>query len=383
MAKIRILHVVTRLEMGGAQKNVLQILSGLDPDRYEPYLVASTGPLAEEARQIPHLVMALTSWLRRRPNPVCDILAFGFLVYFIKKHRIQIVHTHSSKAGIVGRWAAYVCGVSVIVHTVHGWGFREFVKGPLNACYLFLEKGTAHITRRLIVVTEHDKEKGLRYHVGRADQYALIRYGLSADFCRPDPAAVTALKAQLEATDRYIVGMVACLKPQKNPLDFIRLAKRVVPACPGALFVLAGDGILRNEVEGLIRQEGLSDRVILLGWSKEISSFMAALDVFVLTSLWEGLPMVFLEAMSHAKPIVAYDICGNSEVVKDGVNGFLVSVGDVAELADRVIQLLEDDDLKRRMGLWGKTIVSDRIFLASTMMENLDQLYSGLLGETA
>ena len=172
---IRILHIVTKLELGGAQRNVLDILSGLDQKRFEIHLISSKGLLNDEARAIPHLHLTLLPFLRRPPNPIFDLWAFLVLVSYMKRNKIQIVHTHSSKAGILGRWAARLAGVPVIIHSVHGWGFHDYLKSFLNDFFIFLERVTARITTKLIAVSENDIRKGLDLRIGSQNQYLLVR----------------------------------------------------------------------------------------------------------------------------------------------------------------------------------------------------------------
>ncbi|MFH0940852.1 MAG: glycosyltransferase family 4 protein [Candidatus Omnitrophota bacterium] len=375
--KLKILHIITRLELGGAQKNVLAILSNLPQDKYEIHLLTSPGPLEYEARSIPGLRLKLLLFLRRRPNLILDILAFFSIVSYIRINKIDIVHTHSSKAGILGRWAAKTAGVKVIFHTIHGWGFHDYLKSFFNDLYIFLERLTAKITVKLIAVTESDIQKGLDNGIGAEKQYCLIRYGVDRDsFKTIDPQEVLSLKNLLGLKEEKVVGMVACLKPQKNPLDFIRCARLIANDNPGVKFLLAGDGILRPQVEREIRKNNLSEDVFLLGWRRDISAVMSILDVLVLTSLWEGSPLVFLEAMCLSKPIVAYDICGASELVKDNVNGFLVRPRDTEGLAQKVNLLLENREVCDRMKKFASVVIGRKDLSLDSMIGSLEKLYS-------
>jgi glycosyltransferase involved in cell wall biosynthesis len=373
---LKVLHIITRLELGGAQKNVLAILSGLPQDKYEVHLIASRGPLENDAIAIPGLRLQLLSFLRRRPNLMLDILAFFAIVSYIRINKIDIVHTHSSKAGILGRWAARAAGVKVIFHTIHGWGFHDYLKSFFNDLYIFLERLTAKITVKLIAVTESDIQKGLDNGIGVERQYCLIRYGIDRDsFKTVDPQDVLSLKNTLGFRDEKVVGMVACLKPQKNPLDFIRCARLIANDNPEVKFLLVGDGILRPQVEREIQKNNLSEDLLLLGWRRDMGLVMSILDVLVLTSLWEGSPLVFLEAMCLSKPIVAYDICGASELVKDNVNGFLVRPRDTEGLAQKVNLLLENREVCDRMKKFANVVIGREDFSLKFMIKSLDKLY--------
>ena len=377
---IKVLHIITQLELGGAQKNVLQILAGLDQQKYDIYLISSRGLLDEEAKNIPHLHLKFLSFLKRQPNPIFDVLAFIFLIFFIKNKKIHIVHTHSSKAGILGRWAARFSGVPVIIHTIHGWGFHDHGMRFLNKFYIFLEKCAAKISKKLIAVSENDIRMGLKEGIGSREQYALIRCSLEPGFLSGKQESAEYYKTSFKIENHYkVAGMVACLKKQKNPLDFVRAADCVLNKNPHTKFLLIGDGVGRSRIESEIKKRQLQDNIFLLGWRKDVKKIMACVDVFVLTSLWEGLPVVLLEAMGCSKPIVAYDVGGVREVVKDGINGFLVKPKDFKELSIKVNLILENDELRHRMGACGQRLALSEEFSHDHMMKQIQRLYEDSL----
>ncbi|MDP3143643.1 MAG: glycosyltransferase family 4 protein [Candidatus Omnitrophota bacterium] len=376
--RINILHIITQLDLGGAQKNVLSILSGLDDKKYNKHLIASAdGILLEDARKIPGLNLLCLSSLRRSVSLPLDLLAFWKIFSYIKRHRIKIVHTHSSKAGILGRWAAKMAGVPITIHTVHGWPFHDFLKFPVKNFYILLERLTARITNRLIAVSEKDIKTGLAYHIGVGSGYVLVRCGIdNREF--NDHAGFSSVKKDslMKGNGAAFVGMVACLKPQKNPADFIKSAQMILSAQPNTKFLLVGDGMLRPQLEKKIKENNLQENISILGWRRDVNRILPQLDVLVLTSLWEGLPMVFLEAMACSKPIVAYNVGGAAEVIKDGVNGFLVPAGDVEDFANKVSLLLEDKELRQNMGRMGKEMVSNEMFSISFMVDKIERLYA-------
>ncbi|HAJ56763.1 MAG TPA: hypothetical protein DCL35_03210 [Candidatus Omnitrophica bacterium] len=371
----KVLHIVTKLELGGAQKNALSILAGLNRHKYEVHLISSEGLLSAQAADIPGMHLKLMPFLKRAPDPFCDLLAFFSMVSYMRTNKIDIVHTHSSKAGILGRWAAYFAGVRFIIHTVHGWGFHDYLKSFLNDLYIFLERKTASITTRIVAVSQDDIRKGLAHGIGSPEKYVLIRCGIPPAPIK-EPGVYLSKRHSLGFTqDDLIVGMVACLKPQKNPADLIIAAASVLGGHPRAKFVLIGDGVLRKKVKQEIGKRGLEDSILMLGWRTDAEEIMPVFDIVVLTSLWEGLPLVFLEAMRSAKPIVAYDTCGAGEAVKDGVNGFLARPGDTEGLAAKISLLLENDGLRSRMGQFGLHIVSQEEFSLHAMLSRLEGLY--------
>ena len=223
MQKIKLLYVITKLELGGAQKQLLSLINHLDKKRYTPVLMtAADGFLIKNSLSIKGLRLIKLRFLERPINPVKDFFAFCQIYNFIKKNKIDIVHTHSSKAGILGRWAANFAGVKTIIHTVHGWSFNEYQNHLVRRIIIWLERFTALITDKLIVVSKHDLQKGLYNSIGNRDKYKLIHYGIDyQEFSKRDKS----LREELGIDNRdLLIGMVSCFKPQKSPQDFIRLA---------------------------------------------------------------------------------------------------------------------------------------------------------------
>jgi glycosyltransferase involved in cell wall biosynthesis len=307
------------------------------------------------------------------------LVALFKLISIFRKEDIDLVHTHSSKAGILGRWAARLAGVPIVVHTIHGWGFHNRQNFLIRGFYVFLERITAGITDRLIIVSESDIEKGLNAGIARADKYTLIRYGIPMQKFTCCEFDIKKRKEELGIrTDSPVVGMVACLKPQKNILDFIKMASIVLKERPNVQFILVGDGILRKKAERLIELKGYKKNIILLGWRKDVDRIIPVFDIVVLTSLWEGLPIALLEAMACAKPIVAYNVDGTKEIVEDGVNGYLVKARDFEELSRKTTLLLGDKSLSRRMGEEGRNSLKNAPFNFVYMIKEVDKLYTQL-----
>jgi glycosyltransferase involved in cell wall biosynthesis len=349
VAKTNLLFVITKLELGGAQTQLLSLIRHLDTSQFNIFLfTAQSGFLMPDARGIPGLTVHASVHLERPIAPLADLLAFFELARFIKTHKIDIVHTHSSKAGILGRFAAAGAGVRKIFHTVHGWSFHPHQSRIAYMAYVLLERAAAAVTTRIIVVCQADKTRGLRAKIGGPGLYAVIAYAIDAQFFGgKDPR----IRGRLGIpADALVVGTVACFKPQKAPLDYLALAREVAAKMPGVMFVMAGDGILRPKIERRIKKYGLSRNVILTGWSRDVAKLLTAFDVFVLTSYWEGLPISVMEAMASSLPVVATDTGGVAEIVRDQRNGFLCACGDVKALSGAVLRLLRDAGLRRAVG---------------------------------
>jgi glycosyltransferase involved in cell wall biosynthesis len=372
--KTKVFHVITKLELGGAQKVTLMTLERLPRDRYEVGLASGPeGLLVDWANRIPDLKRVWLPSLVREVRPLQDLTAFFTLVRLFRREKPQVVHTHSAKAGILGRWAAKFAGVPFIFHTAHGFGFNDTQRPAVKGFYVWLERLTAKITTRFVVVSFANAEKAEQSKILRRGEWLLCRDAISvSEFMQPGPRRGKLPEWKIPG-DKFVVGMIACLKPQKSPLDFVDVAARVLKQNTRAHFVLAGDGELRTDVEKRIQEHGIGDHFTLLGWQTDMPEVYRNLDVVVLTSLWEGLPCVFSEAMAGELPLVATNVDGAREAIVHGENGFLHEPHDVEGMAGSVVRLLEDSELRQAMGKRGKSRVME--FDISTSVANLESAY--------
>ncbi len=386
--KIRVLHPITRLIIGGAQENTMLTADHLNHDprydgRYQVAIVSgpqtgAEGSLIEEVRRR-RIPLTILPDLRREISPARDLLALFKLTRLMRRDRYHIVHTHSSKAGLLGRIAAKMAGVPLIVHTVHGWSFHDQMTPRRRRFYVALEKIGWAMGDATIVVAARDIEKGLAQGIGRsAADYHVIRSGIELDrFGHPQRPSAQMRRELGVPPDALVVGSVTRLSPQKAPLDLVELFARVVQAHPETWFVVVGDGPLRGEMERRLQAAGLTDRVILTGLRRDVPELMAAFDLFVLTSLWEGLPRVLPQAMATGLPVVCTAADGSTEIVRDGENGFLVFRGDVREMGDKACQLLASEELRLLFGQNGRLLAQK--FGARQMVDDIHTLYQRLL----
>src|SRR5437870_910634 len=248
--RAKVFHVITKLDLGGAQKVTLMTLERLPRDRYELGLVASPeGLLVEWANRIPGLKCVWISSIVRQVRPVQDALAFVRLWRLFRRERPAIVHTHTAKAGILGRWAAKLAGVPYIFHTSHGFGFNDFQRPIERNFYIGLERLTAKITTKLFMVSYANAETAEKIGMARRGEWILSRDAIAVEEFMESKPRRQKLQEWGIPGDRIIVGMVACFKPQKSPEDFIEVAARVLKKTQRAHFVMAGDGDLRPSVE--------------------------------------------------------------------------------------------------------------------------------------
>lgn len=378
---VRVLHVITRMIVGGAQENTMLSCALVDRARFPSELLSgietgSEGELHTETRArgvVHHLEPSLV----RALHPLKDLVALWRLWRFLRRGRWDVVHTHSSKAGILGRLAARMAGVPHVVHTVHGWGFTPGQSAPVHALYVFLEWLCAFCCDTLVVVAGVDREDGLARGIGRASQYRLVRSGIEVEAYRDVATTAAEARARLGLPgDAFVVGCVGRLSPQKAPLDMVEGFAALARARPDARLVLVGDGPLRAEVESRVAALRLDGRVHLPGLRRDVPELLRAFDVFALASRWEGLPRVFPQAMAAGLPVVATRVDGAADAVEDGVTGRLVEVGDAAGLGRALLELAADPERRRRMGEAGRARVDE--FSAARMVRRLEGIYAAL-----
>ena len=390
MAKIKVVHIITKLELGGAQENTLFTVNHLDRDSYDPVLISGTeGVLVEEARALKDVSVHLIPELVREIRPFKDVRALLTMRRILKKLQQEstgestgmgpqiIVHTHSSKAGILGRWAARLAGIKLIVHSVHGFSFNDFQPSLVRAFYICLERITARITTCFIAVSDANREEGIASGIFTDNKVSLIRSGIDIGSFQTVTCDRVTMRRTLGVDDRVpLVAMIACFKPQKAPLDFIRVAKIVLDEVRDVRFLLVGDGVLRPAIEKLIGELEIRDNILLAGWRRDIPAIMQCIDLLVHTSLWEGLPRVLPEAMASGVPVVASRVNGSPEAIKDGVNGYLLPPRAIREMAQKVIELLQDPHKASAMGERGRELVQE--FDIRKMVQQQETLYANL-----
>lgn len=379
-----ICHIITKLELGGAQEVALYAVSHLDRTRFRRVLMAGPGGLlTEEARRLPGVDLIIVPTLGRRIHAISDLVAFLHLVRLLHRVKPAIVHTHSSKAGILGRWAAWCAGVPLIFHTVHGFGITPAQPRWLQHLLILVERITGWITTHWVVVAAIDEERGRRWGLFNAN-VSVIRPGIDPRPFQqpPDPASRRRLREELGAgPDDLLVGTVACLKPQKAPEDLVAVAELVCSRMPKVKFVLIGDGALRPRIQALIDQRGLHERVRLAGWRRDVDRAMGSFDALLLTSHWEGLPRVMLEAASAGLPIVATKVGGVEEAVVHRDRTRLYEPRDIAGLAEGVAIVLQQRRTEGTSPVTGRLQQLPKEFHIEEMVKQYQSLYDRLLSQ--
>jgi glycosyltransferase involved in cell wall biosynthesis len=378
MEKKNIAIVITRLDLGGAQQVALYLAKNLSRKKFNVHLICGRGGyLDEEAKKIKDLNLFFLEELIHPVNLIYDAAAYIRLIMYFEKNRIDIVHTHSSKAGLLGRLAAATAGNKpFIVHTIHGFPFHEFQNPVMHFAYLLLERLAGYFSGKLIAVGADVAAYGLKKGVGKHEKYVIIRAGIDLQKFKTTPARK---KAGLELLQKhglkgktFIVAMIGNLKKQKNPMAFVEIAKKVVQKENDTGFVFAGDGPLMENVREALTRKKLNDSVKFIGWCDEPENLLAAADLYLLTSLWEGLPCTLVQAAVAGKPVIASDIDGNREFTNLTGCGALFTPHDSNVAAEKIIEVRQKK-LKFRVNR-----ASLRQFDLKYMLVEHEALYAGI-----
>lgn len=381
--KIRILHIITRLIPGGADENTIQTVRGLDKRHYKIDLVIGgqyDASFLAKARLSNVIIMPQ---LMRQPAPWSDIRAILALAQLIRRNRYHIVHTHTAKAGIIGRLASALCRIPVVVHTLHGSTFHSSLHPVTAAFYRFLERLAAHVTNQFVTVGDDLRDIYIRAGVGCPDRYVTIRSGFDLSRFLLEPVQIALKRRNIRAElgipeEAFVIGSASRLEPRKGQNFFLQAAQHLSQHHDHVCFIIAGDGPSAKELRLLSQALKVDDRVWFLGHRFDIEDVISAMDVFVLTSLWEGLPQVLVQAAALGRPIVTFDIEGAKEVVQPGENGFVIAKGDVTALIKALEYLINDRPKATQMGESGRKYVTID-YDKEVMISQINALYQNLI----
>ena len=378
---MKILHVITRLELGGAQQNTLHTCRELARRGHDVTLAFGPGGMLDEEVALGGHALRPLPELVREISPLKDIRALVALTRLVAELAPDIVHTHGSKAGALGRWAALAGGAKRVVHSVHGWSFAENMPRARRVAYRIVEHVCAPLTDHFISVSALDLQLGERFHIVPQGKGSVIRSGFNLAEFRYNQADREAVRREWGvAPNDVLIVNVSNFKAQKAPLDFVRAASISSRQEKRLRFVFVGDGELRREVEHASASLGLGDRLLLAGWRRDIPRVLCAADIVALTSLWEGLPRTVVQARACGRTVVATAVNGTPEVIEDGVTGFLVRARDVESMAQAFVTLARDAGLRQRIG--SRTAQGLEEFDETTMVDLQEALYHQLLGRS-
>jgi len=390
---IKVLHIITRLDMGGSAQNTLDTCLWLNPERYAVTLMhglaresdmttaeqAQVREKVARARQRGVDVIPIAS-LERRINLFKDLCAFFLILHYIRRENPIIVHTHTSKAGFLGRVAAWLSRVPIVIQTPHGHVFFGHFNPAGSKFFLLLERIAARITHRLVALTDRERMDYVRLGVAPARKLVTIHSGVDiARFGIEQSDGWPARKGTNGFGDAVVIGYVGWLLPVKGVMALVKAMKVICDSCPDAKLMLAGKGGQEAELRIAAQRLGIGDNVVFCGWSDRIEELLPLFDMLVLPSLNEGMGRVLVEAMAAGLPIVASDAGGIPDLVQDGKNGILFPPGDAQALADGILSLIRRPDEARRMGNAGRQM--SRHFSVEAMVAKIEQLYDGLAGK--
>jgi glycosyltransferase involved in cell wall biosynthesis len=381
---MKVCHIITRMILGGAQENTFLTCKGLAERGWDVSLLAgpqtgAEGSLQESCRQAAFRFEIIESMLRQ-VSPLSDRRAVRAMRAWLERERPAIVHTHSSKAGILGRMAARQAGVPIIIHTVHGMSFNRTQNALVRRVYRGLERYCATFTDRIIAVADAMIDQTVKAGVAPRDKCVTIYSGMEVD--RFDPALYdrAAIRARFGVpADAIVVSTVARMFANKGYEQLIPAMARIVRQAERAHFLWIGDGPKREQYLQQVSRMGLRDRVHLTGLvpPEKVAECLSAADILVHASQWEGLPRVVVQALLLERPAVAFDVDGTPEVVLDGRTGVLVRLNDIEGLAGGAVRLARDDALRVRLGRQGRQLCVKR-FDWHTMVEQIEAVYRDL-----
>jgi glycosyltransferase involved in cell wall biosynthesis len=378
---MRVTHIITRLVIGGAQENTLATIAGLrQKPGMEIQLISgpTTGPEGSLEDQARRTVDALTiiPELVRSIHPPNDFLALRKLEKILREQKPDLVHTHSGKAGILGRLAAKRAGVPVIIHHIHGPSFGSFQSAPVNWLLTAAEKYAARVTDHFFCSADAMTRRYLAAGIGNPSMFTRIFSGFNlAPFlgAANDPA----LRRQLGlAEDHFVIGKIGRLFRLKGHADLISAFARITSQVPQARLLLVGDGVLRHELENQARTLGLSDKVIFTGLLPpgEVPRYVGIMNCLAHLSYREALSRALPQALAAGKPVIAYDFDGADEVCLENQTGFVVPTGDIDGAARKLLRLADDPALCERLGRTGRAFVTDN-FSVEKMVDDQYTVY--------
>lgn len=386
----KIVHIITRLDKGGSAQNTSLTCRELSR-KYEMVLVhglsfesrmteqekESVDQGIKESVEKGVRVIAIPS-LVRRISPLQDLKALFSLWRLLIRERPFIVHTHTSKAGILGRLAAKFAGVPIIIHTPHGHVFYGHFGPLISKFFLLTERLMARITDRMVSLTQAEKNDYVALSISSPEKVTTIHSGVDVDRFMNIQVNIAEKKRELGLNSKgLMVGTVGWLLSIKGPMHLLKAMPYVWENHPETSLIFVGKGDLEKGLKEEARRMGVSDKVIFLGWRDDIPEIMQVLDVFVLPSLNEGMGRVLVEAMAAGKPVVASSVGGILDLVKEGQNGFLAEPGDEKGLAIAIRKLLDDKKMRDEMGERGREMATK--FSVEKMVEKIDVLYESLL----
>ncbi|MBT6052824.1 MAG: glycosyltransferase family 4 protein [Candidatus Scalindua sp.] len=394
MKKTRIIHIITRLDKGGSAETTLQVVSLLNRERYEVFLAhglsleSNMGVMEQEvlARDLSLAekrgirVFSIPSLLRRL-SLKNDLLAFFSIYRLIKRIKPHIVHTHTSKAGVLGRLAACLARVPIIIHTPHGHVFHSYYGYIMTKIIVLVERILSLMTDKITALTDRERDEHLEQGVASIEKYVIIHSGVMLQQIMNTNIDVETGKKEFDIPQNSnVIGVVGRLVPIKGHKYLVSAAKRIIKEFGNTVFVFVGDGYLEARLQRQAESLGVRKNIIFAGWRNDVIKILGLFDVLVLPSLNEGMGKVLIEGMALGKPIVASSVGGIIDLVKNGDNGILVPPRDSDALAEAILKLIRNKNLTQELGKNGKSKVYPE-YDTFVMIRQIEDLYERLLSK--
>ena len=385
--KIKVAHIIARMISGGADENTLFTMEGLDKNKYEIDLIAGEELDESILNKVKnnHFNIIQIKGLKWKLNFLHDPIVLLKLIKLLKRKRYDIVHTHTTKAGILGRIAARIAGVPIIVHGLHGSTFQAFDSSLLNRLLFLFERLTGRFTDAYISVSGVLSEKYIEKGIGKKENYHTVYSGMELETFYGVRGKIDCKKKRRElgiGLEDFVIGNVARLETRKGHIFLIDALKNMMEerkGCPVKLLII-GEGEERGNLENYVKEANLEKKVIFTGYREDVEELMAIMDIFILTSLREGLPRVLVQATAVGVPSVAFNVDGVPEIIEDNYNGFLVKAGDVKQLTKRIMQYIDHKELLMLHGKNGRELIKGR-WSIEDMVDKIDEIYQNLLRE--
>jgi len=394
LRKIKVVHIITRFDKGGSAENTLLTVLGLNKEKYsillikglslesemsdeESLAVSESLKIAEEN----NIKVINLPFLVRKIAPLTDLKALFTLFKILRKERPDIVHTHTSKAGFLGRFASFLARVPIIIHTPHGHVFHSYFGPTLTKIFVIAEKISSLITDKIITLTNRERDEHIERRIAPLNKFITIHSGVDLDRFMNLNIDIKKKKKELNIPqDFYVIGTVGRLVPIKGHKYLVSAAEMIIKEFPKTVFVIVGDGFLKPILERHAEALGIRKNIVFTGWRKDVPEILYLFDVLVFPSLNEGMGRVMIEGMSLGKPIVASNVGGIRDLIEDGKNGLLVPPRDSNALRKAISRLIRNKKLAEGLGKIGKMEVYPD-FDASTMVKKIDNLYESLLSK--
>ncbi len=386
--KLKIIRIIARLNVGGPAIHTILLTQALNNEYYRSILV--TGRAGSDEKEMGYLArekgveQVVIPELGRKIDPVKDIAALWKIYSIIRREKPDIVHTHTAKAGTLGRAAAILAGVPVRIHTFHGHIFESYFNSFSAGAFLFIERFLALFSKYIVVISRAQKEEIVgKYKIAKDKKVRVIPLGLELDKLSLIASRSGRFRGELHiGNDCILIGIIGRLVPVKNHRMFLDACKKLSDISGGRDIkcVVVGDGEERAGLEGYAEKIGIREKVAFTGWKEEMADVYADLDIVALTSLNEGTPVALIEALAAGRPVVSTDVGGVKDVVEDGINGYLTASGDAPGFAKRLLKLAEDRNKRDEFGRNGRRKVLQK-YSKERLVNDIKALYEEALGK--